>query len=251
MKTILITGCSTGFGLETARFFLEHDWRVVATMRNPLDSVLAPHDQLTVLALDVTEPDSITAAVEAAGPIDVLVNNAGIGWLNAHEGTSDDMIRRLFATNTFGTMAMCRAILPGMRERGEGTIVNVTSSVTLKPLALLSAYSASKAAAAAFTGSLAQEVGSFGIRVIEVLPGLSTATEFSTNAREKIEQEGGFPSPYAAMMEQTFAHFAATPADWGTQPIDVAEAIWRAATDPACPARLPAGADAVEWFADA
>ena len=251
MKTVLITGCSTGFGLETARFFLERDWNVIATMRNPEVCTLAPSDRLTVLALDVTNAASIAAAVEAAGPIDVLVNNAGIGWLNAHEGTSEDMIQRLFATNTFGTMAMCRAVLPGMRERGDGAIVNVTSSVTLKSLALLSAYSASKAAAAAFTGSLAQEVGSFGIRVIEVLPGYSSATAFSDNVSERMEQEGGSPQPYAEIMQQTFAHFAAQPANAGTQPADVAEAVWRAATDPACPARLPAGADAVEWFAEA
>jgi len=251
MSTILITGCSTGFGLETARLFLDRGWRVIATMRNPDDCSLSRHENLTVLALDVTDPASISAAVAAAGPIDVLVNNAGIGWLNAHEGTTDEMIRRLFTTNTFGTMAMCRAVLPAIRERGAGTIINVTSSVTLKPLALLSAYSASKAATASFTASLAQEVAPFGVRVLEVLPGQSSATAFSANARERIEQEGGFPAAYAEMMEQVFAQFAALPADSGTQPSDVAEAVWRAATDPACPVRLPAGADAVQWFADA
>jgi NAD(P)-dependent dehydrogenase (short-subunit alcohol dehydrogenase family) len=248
MQTVLITGCSTGFGLETARTFLDRGWRVIATMRNPEDCTLAPSDRLTVLALDVTEPASIAAAVQTAGPVDVLVNNAGIGWLNALEGTSDEMTRRLFETNTFGTMAICRAVLPDMRERGAGTIVNVTSSVTLKPLALLSAYSASKAAAAAFTASLGQELAPFGIHVREVIPGQSSETAFSANARERIEQEGGFPPAYAEMMEQVFAQFSALPADAGTQPSDVAEAVWRAATDPACPARLPAGVDAVAWF---
>ena len=85
MKTVLITGCSTGFGLETARYFLQRDWRVIATMRNPDNCTLEPADRLTVLALDVTDAASIAAAMEAAGPIDVLVNNAGIGWLNAAE----------------------------------------------------------------------------------------------------------------------------------------------------------------------
>jgi NAD(P)-dependent dehydrogenase (short-subunit alcohol dehydrogenase family) len=251
MKTVLITGCSTGFGLETARYFLDRGWRVLATMRNPANSALEPSDRLTILPLDVTDAGSIAAAMAAAGPVDVLVNNAGVGWLNAHEGTSDEMIRHLFATNTFGTMAMCRALLPVMRERGGGTIINVTSSVTLKSLALLSAYAASKAATAAFTASLAAEVADFGICVREVIPGQSSATEFSANASDRIQQAGGFPPAYAAVMEQAFAHFSAVPADAGTQPIDVAEAVWRAATEDTCPQRLPAGADAEAWFAAA
>src|ERR1700735_5850096 len=103
MKTVLITGCSSGFGLEIARYFLARDWQVVATMRTPRADVLPPSDRLRVLALDVTNPESIRKAVEAAGPIDVLVNNAGIGWLNALEGTSTDTARGIFETNTIGT----------------------------------------------------------------------------------------------------------------------------------------------------
>ena len=85
MKTILITGCSSGFGLETARHFLARDWQVVATMRTPRDDVLPPSERLRVLALDVTDADSIRHAVEAAGPIDVLVNNAGFGLASPAE----------------------------------------------------------------------------------------------------------------------------------------------------------------------
>jgi len=95
-------------------------------MRDPSASKLPPSERLRVLALDVTQDASIEAAVAEAGEIDVLVNNAGIGWLNALEGTSSRTIRRLFETNTFGTMAMARAVLPGFRERGSGAIVNVT-----------------------------------------------------------------------------------------------------------------------------
>ena len=151
MPTVLLTGCSTGFGLEIARSFLERDWNVVATMRNPQDNQLPPSERLRVLPLDVTDQASIDAAVAEAGKIDVLVNNAGFGWLNAAEGTSMDMTRRLFETNTFGPIAMTRAVLPQFRERRSGVIVNVTSSTTLKPLPLLSAYTASKAAVNAFT----------------------------------------------------------------------------------------------------
>jgi NAD(P)-dependent dehydrogenase (short-subunit alcohol dehydrogenase family) len=83
MKTVLITGCSSGFGLETARYFLDRDWKVIATMRTPREDVLPLSAHLRVLALDVTDPESVRQAVEAAGPIDVLVNNAGIGVLGA------------------------------------------------------------------------------------------------------------------------------------------------------------------------
>ena len=103
MDTVLITGCSTGFGRETAAYFLEQGWDVVATMRDPGANTLPSSDRLRVLPLDVTEPDSIAAAVAEAGAIDVLVNNAGIGWLNAVEGTSMETVRRIFETNTFST----------------------------------------------------------------------------------------------------------------------------------------------------
>ncbi|HTH75647.1 MAG TPA: SDR family NAD(P)-dependent oxidoreductase, partial [Trinickia sp.] len=164
-KTILITGCSSGFGLEIARYFLDRDWRVVATMRTPREDLLPRSERLRVLALDVTDADSIRRAVDEAGPIDVLVNNAGVGVLNALEGMSMDVIRDVFETNTFGTIAMTRAVLPQFRERRAGVVVNVTSSVTLKSLPMLSIYTASKAAVNAFTESLAFELEQFGVRV--------------------------------------------------------------------------------------
>jgi NAD(P)-dependent dehydrogenase (short-subunit alcohol dehydrogenase family) len=99
MKTVLITGCSSGFGLETARYFLDRDWKVIATMRTPREDVLPRSDRLRVLALDVTDPESVGKAVDAAGPIDVLVNNAGIGVLSALEGISMETAREVFETN--------------------------------------------------------------------------------------------------------------------------------------------------------
>lgn len=106
MKTVLITGCSSGFGLEIARHFLARDWRVVATMRKPGDDVLPPSERLRVLPLDVTNADSIRTAIEAAGPIDVLVNNAGFGAAAPAELTPLDTVRALFDTNTIGTIAV-------------------------------------------------------------------------------------------------------------------------------------------------
>ena len=250
MPTILITGCSTGFGLETAHLFLDRGWRVVATMRDPRASRLSPSLALRVLPLDVTDPASIEAALAAAGPADVLVNNAGIGWLNAFEATSLETIRRLFETNTFGTMAMCRAVVPAMRERGAGVIVNVTSSTTLKALPMLAAYTASKAAVNAFTASLAEELAPFGVRALTVVPGQSNETAFADNARELIEREGGFPAPYLAQVQAMFAAHETLPAEFSIHPVDVAEAVWRAATDPAAPLFQPAGADAIAWAAE-
>ena len=245
MSTVLITGCSSGFGLETARYFLDRDWQVVATMRSPRPNILPASDRLRVLALDVTSADSIARAVADAGPIDVLVNNAGIGWLNALEGTPMDKAREIFETNTFGTMAMTQAVLPQFRERGAGIVINVSSSTTLLPLQFLSVYSASKAAVNMFTESLALEIAPFGIRAHLIQAGRSPETSFGTTAQSAVTREGGFPAPYAEMVKGLFARYTAQPDRAVTHAGDVAEVIWRAATDAAAPMRLPAGADAV------
>ncbi len=245
MKTVLITGCSSGFGLETARYFLERDWNVIATMRTPRADVLPPSARLRLLALDVTDAESIRQAVDAAGPIDVLVNNAGIGLLTALEGTSMETVREIFETNTLGTIAMTRAVLPQFRQRQAGIIVNVTSSVTLKPLPLLSVYTASKAAVNAFTESLALELEPFNVRVRLVLPGRAPDTRFGENAQGRMQ--AGLPDAYAEFGRQVFQGIVAG-ADQSspvTRAPDVAEAVWRAANEPSCPPRLAAGADAM------
>jgi NAD(P)-dependent dehydrogenase (short-subunit alcohol dehydrogenase family) len=243
MKTILITGCSSGFGLDTARYFLARDWNVIATMRTVDASLLPPSPNLRLLALDVTDEASIANAIAAAGPIDVLVNNAGIGMLAALEGTTMDIARDVFATNALGTIAMTQAVLPQFRARRAGVIINVTSTVTVRPLPFLSVYTASKAAVNAFTESLAVELESFGIRLNLVLPGRSPTTRFGANASTRMQ--GAFPDAYAAFKEQVFA--ALGEASDVTHGEDVAEAVWRAATDPAAPLKIAAGADAVAW----
>lgn len=245
MKTVLITGTSSGFGLETVKFFLEKGWRVVATMRTPRADILPSSENLDILALDVTDAESIRKAVEAAGPIDVLVNNAGIGWLNAVEGTPMDIVCDLFETNTFGTIAMTQAVLPQFRERRQGVVINVTSSVTLMPLPLLSVYTASKAAVNAFTETAALELEPFNVRMKIVLPGRAPATSFGDTARSRIQAEGGFPEAYASVVKSVFAKWEEQGDTEITHADDVAQAIWRAATDPSSPMRIPAGADAV------
>jgi NAD(P)-dependent dehydrogenase (short-subunit alcohol dehydrogenase family) len=248
MPTVLITGCSSGFGLETARHFLAKGWNVVATMRQPKADILPASDRLTVLPLDVTDPASIAKALAQAGDIDVLVNNAGFGAAVPIESIEPDTARQLFETNTLGTLAMLQAILPKFRERRSGTIINVTSTVTLKPLPLVSVYRASKAAVNALTESLAVEMQPFGVRVHIVLPGRSPETNFGNNALPHLR---GLDNPdYKPMIEGMIARFRE---DSGpvTHASDVAEAVWQAATDPGAPLRIAAGEDAVQWMAEA
>jgi NAD(P)-dependent dehydrogenase (short-subunit alcohol dehydrogenase family) len=246
LKTVLITGCSSGFGLEIARHFLDRDWQVVATMRTPRPGVLPTAERIRLISLNVRDPQSIRQAVDAAGPIDVLVNNAGIGAMGPAEGIPMAAVRDLFDTNTFGTMAVTQAVLPQFRQRRAGVIVNVSSAVTYKPVPLVAAYRASKAAVNAYTESLAAEVKPFGVRVHLVLPGRAPDTRFSEAARAFSawqEQEG-----YAELMQSTVARMRVATGPV-TSTTDVAAAVWRAATDVACPLYVPAGADAQAWAA--
>ncbi|MBD1555154.1 SDR family oxidoreductase [Pseudomonas typographi] len=240
--TALITGCSSGFGLETARYFLDKGWRVVATMRTPDESLLPRSERLRLLLLDVTDAESIRRCIDAAGPIDALVNNAGVGMLAPLEGVELTEVRKVFETNTLGTIAMTQAVLPQFRQRRAGVVVNVTSSVTLKSLPLLAVYTGSKAAVNAFTESLALELAPFGIRVRVVLPGRAPSTRFGENAH--LLTGDSLPEAYAQFTQRVFEAVRSTSTPV-TQAQDVAEAVWRAATDPLAPMRIPAGADAV------
>ena len=245
MKTILITGCSSGFGLETARYFLDRNWKVIATMRTPRDGVLPKSEHLRIMKLDVTDSDSIRRAVEEAGSVDVLVNNAGVGMLGPFESTSMEAVRDVFETNTFGTMAITQAFLPQFRARRAGVVVNITSSVTLKALPLLSVYTASKAAIVAFTESLALELKEFNIRVGVLLPGMAPETAFANNAHARVSHS--FPDDYAVTMNSVLSGFQNYDG-LVTHAIDVAEVVWQAVQDAPTAFRLPAGADAIEWF---
>ena len=241
MKTVLITGCSSGYGLATARHFLDRGWQVVATMRTPREDVLPRTERLRVLALDVTKPQSIAAAVDAAGPIDVLVNNAGIGLLGAFEATPMETTRALFETNTFGPMAMAQAVVPSFRQRRSGVIVNVTSSATLAPFPLVAAYTASKTAVEGFSASLALELQQFNVRVKLVEPGYCPDTRFAENGGPRMQ--GLIIEPYAEYAQGIFAGFSKVSVT--TSPSDVAEAVWRAANDTSDQLHFPAGSDAV------
>ncbi len=241
MRTVLITGCASGYGLETARHFHSQGWNVVATMRTPREDVLPQSESLRVLALDVTKPDSIAAALEASGPIDALINNAGIGAFGAFEATPIATARELFETNTFGVMAMTHAVVPQFRERRSGVVVNVTSTVTLARMPLVAVYTASKTAIEGFTGSLALELEDFNVSVKLVEPGYGPTTTFTTNAQSRID--GLIPEAYAPFAQRVLADFQQPAAV--THESDVAETVWRAANDTTGQLRFPAGPDAV------
>jgi NAD(P)-dependent dehydrogenase (short-subunit alcohol dehydrogenase family) len=246
MKTVLITGCSSGYGLETARHFLARGWNVVATMRTPRTDVLPASDRLRVLPLDVTRPESIAAALDAAGPIDVLVNNAGIGVIGALEATPMSKIRQVFETNTFGVIAMTQAVVPDFRRRRSGTIVNVTSSATLTPMPLASVYTASKMAIEGFTASLEHELRAFDVSVKLIEPGYGPTTRFTQNTDLSLEDV--IPEPYAPFARPILEAFARP--GLVTTEADVADAVWRAAHDTSGRLRFPAGADALALVRD-
>lgn len=243
MKTILITGCSSGFGNEMAKYFLERDWRVIATMRTPRADVLPVSENLQILPLDVTDAESIRKAVEAAGEIDALVNNAGIGLFSAVESTALENIREIIETNTIGTIAMIQAVLPQFRKRKTGAIVNITSSVTYKPLPLLSIYRASKAAINAFSESLAVELEPLNVRVRVVLPGRAPETSFAENAQQS--RMPAIPEAYSEMVKGFMDMLQSD--DPVTYSSDISEAVWNAINDSSSPIIIPAGVDAVEW----
>ena len=248
MAVVVITGCSSGFGLATALAFARRGDSVWATMRNPADAgdlsaaVEAEHLQLRTLPLDVTDDASVKAAVdhvlEAEGRIDVLVNNAGVAHMGAVESLGIDDARGVFETNVFGQVRMIQAVLPGMRERGEGVIVNISSVAGRLPASPANwAYAASKHAAGALSDSLAEEVRPFGIRVVCIEPGF-----FATSVSRK-----GRPLPPASHyrdLEQHVARWLYACVESGGDPAEVAEAIVAAANDASSPVHVPVGAGA-------
>jgi NAD(P)-dependent dehydrogenase (short-subunit alcohol dehydrogenase family) len=190
----LITGCSTGIGREIAAAALASGRRVAVTARDPAavaDLVAAHPDRALALGLDVTRRDQVERAVAAAedafGGIDVLVNNAGYGYMAAVEEGEDAEIRAMFDTNYFGVVAMIQAALPGMRSRGRGHIINISSMTGLVANPPNVFYSSTKFALEALTEGLSKEVAPFGIRVTAIEPG-AFRTDWSTRSMKETQQ---------------------------------------------------------------
>jgi NAD(P)-dependent dehydrogenase (short-subunit alcohol dehydrogenase family) len=240
MKTVLITGCSSGIGEAAAKYFAAKDWNVIATMRNPASgAALAATAHVKVKALDVTDKASIEAAVHGEN-IDVLINNAGYGVFGPFETASQEVIEKQFSTNVYGVFNVTRAVLPGMRERKSGVIVNVSSVGGLTTFPLFSLYHATKFALFGFSESLQYELAPFGIQVKVIAPG-GVKTDFAGRSLGLTYE--GSEHPYAAQVAKVMAAFAERRDNYSTTEF-LAESIYNAATDGTSRLKYVVGPDA-------
>ncbi|MCC7307987.1 MAG: SDR family oxidoreductase [Acidobacteria bacterium] len=239
-KTVLITGASSGIGLHTAKLFQTKNWKVAATMRQPENAEeLQRIVDVECFRLDVTDVDSIQTAIaetiEKFGRIDAVVNNAGYGLLGPFEASSDEQVRRQFETNVFGTMNVCREIIPYFRERKGGYIVNVASMAGRTVFPFSSVYNATKWAIEGFTESLQYELDPFNIRLKLIEPG-PINTDFYGRSQE-VARKGGLSS-YDHYVSRFISFMNKAGGDAPDGSI-VAQAIYDAVTDGSRKLRYP------------
>ncbi|HEY5214235.1 MAG TPA: SDR family oxidoreductase [Acidobacteriaceae bacterium] len=248
-QTVLITGCSAGIGRASAEIFAARGWNVVATMRSPESAgELAERENVLVTALDVTDDSSIAAAVKQAEErfraIDVLVNNAGYGVYGLLEATSVESIRRQFETNVVGLLATTQAVMPGMRKRRSGVIVNVGSIAGKMSYPLGTLYNGTKFAVEGISEALRFELREIGVRVKLIEPGIiytnfSNVMEFNND--ESLVEYQTMVQKFGATMEEVAKN--------GTAVGVAAEAIYEAATDGSDRLRYLVGKDAKAFAA--
>jgi NAD(P)-dependent dehydrogenase (short-subunit alcohol dehydrogenase family) len=248
-KTFLITGVSSGLGRAFAAAALEAGHRVVGTVRQARDAeafAALAEDRAHPLVLDVTDfatiPAAVSQAENLAGPIDVLVNNAGYGHEGVLEESSIDDLQRQFAANVFGPVAMMQAVLPGMRERRSGHIINVTSMGGFITMPGISFYCGSKFALEGISEALGKEVAGFGIRVTTLAPG-----QFRTDwAGRSMDRTPRSIADYDAVMDPIRAARQAKSGHQPGEPAKAAQALLALVASPNPPVRLFLGADALE-----
>ena len=234
-KTVLITGCSTGFGKDAALHFAQQGWNVIATMRRVEDGKeLIVHENILVARLDVQDKTSIdtaiTSGIDRFGAIDVLVNNAGFGLFGVFESTSEEKIQEQFAVNVFGVMDVTRAILPHMRERKAGVIINVSSGAGVFTLPMLSLYCSSKFALEGFSEGLSYELLGLGIVVKVVEPGGVVSTDFRKRSASEAEKTSEI-ADYVQFKASTQKVFASLRSARLATVADVSKVVFKAATD--------------------
>ena len=244
---MLVTGATSGIGLVTCLELAASGWDVTGSTRSEAkaEPLLAAAQQRGVtvrtVLLDVDDPRSCEDAVAALPPLDALVNNAGFAQSGVVEDVSDDLVRAQLETNVVAPMRLARLVLPGMRERGRGRIVNVSSVVGRSSVPLLGWYAASKHALEAITDALRMEVEQDGVQVCLVEPGMFDTDVWSA------AQPGGFPAPSTPRYAEAYARSAALGArsDRLPDPVWVARTIRLALTNPVPLARYVVGVDAV------
>ena len=243
MKTIFITGASTGLGRATAVLFATKGWKVIATMRTPeKETELAAIPGITLLPLDVTNVEQIKATTEKAlamGNIDVVFNNAGYGLVGPLEGISDEKLVRQINTNLLGVIRVTQAFLPHFRSRKEGLFITTTSIGGLVTFPLNSVYHATKWALEGWSESMAFELGQLGIGIKTVSPG-GIQTDFISRSLDLVKHEA-----YDAMVDKVFAAFMEPEraAHYSTAE-QIADVVYEAASDGKSQLRYVAGADA-------
>jgi NAD(P)-dependent dehydrogenase (short-subunit alcohol dehydrogenase family) len=244
-----ITGCSTGFGRELAKLVLERGGWAAVTARDPAkvqDLITGHEERALALRLDVADPGQIAEAVERVerhfGQIDVLVNNAGYGYLAAVEEGEDAEIRALFETNFFGLAALTRAVLPGMRARRRGHVVNISSIGGLAAFGATGYYHATKFAVEGLSESLALEVAPLGIKVLIVEPGPFRTNWAGPSIKESKMRIGDYEPTAGARRQSTANAAGKQPGD----PVRAAEAILKAVQSENPPLRLLLGKPALE-----
>ena len=244
-----ITGCSTGFGRELSVILLKRGYRVVVTARDKakVDDIVAGHDKTGLaLKLDVDKQDQIDAAVKATearfGRIDVLVNNAGYGYLAAVEEGDDSDVRAMFDTNFFGLAAMTRAVLPIMRAHKSGAIVNISSIGGFIGFPGSGYYAATKFAVEGLSEALSKEVAPFGIKVIIVEPGPFRTDWAGRSLKTPKKPVDAYAETAIGRRRQIQSYSGNQPGD----PVRASEAIITAVEQEHPPLRLPLGAFAYE-----
>ncbi len=242
-----ITGCSTGFGRQIAKSVLGRGYRAVVTSRDKDDiRDLAELGDALILKLDVTDRTQAEEAVRAAedhyGAIDVLVNNAGIGYFAAVEESSELEVRKMFDVNVFGLSRMIHLALPGMRKRRQGFIVNLSSIGGLRSFPALGYYNATKFAVEGLSEALWQEVEPLGIKVMLVEPSGFRTDWAGRSANETTHQI----ADYADTANRNIRHLRALSGNQDGDPVRAAEAIVEAVESPTPPHRLLLGNDAYD-----
>ena len=237
LNTVLITGSSTGLGLETALYLAERGFRVYATLRDLsqqddiLDAAKERRVSLRVVQLDVNDAESVEAAigtiVAESGEIFGLINNAGIGLRGCFEDLSEAEIRQVFEANVFGTMAVTRRVLPHMRAAGRGRVVTITSVGGKIATFGLSAYCSTKFAQEGFAESLALELAPFGLHSILIEPGMIKTSRWTVN-RGTAAGALDPASPYSELFRRHEALSDRFVESRKTRPVDVAKAVHRA-----------------------